>query len=140
MADAARKGLFYGRNCSRGETHHMAKLTKAKVIEIKQMYIDGMNYRQIGDIIGLHGDTIGQVVRGTNWKDVGPPITLRNPSMTKKHIGTNSNTAKLDDDKVREIRRMKNDGLSVIEIARHFSVSWSTIGRIISGKRWTHVV
>jgi HNH endonuclease len=55
----------------------------------------------------------------------------------KPVVGVNQKNAKLDDDKVRQIRA----GIMTIRaMAKHFGVSLSLIKEIRSGKRWKHVV
>jgi hypothetical protein len=48
--------------------------------------------------------------------------------------------AKLTDEKVREIRNLRTEGLSYLKIANVFNVSESTIREILAGIRWRHVV
>lgn len=57
-------------------------------------------------------------------------------------IGTRFSTAKLDDDKVRQIRiiKKKNPQKNNQEIAYIFGVSRAAIHQVLSGKRWRHVV
>ncbi len=47
--------------------------------------------------------------------------------------------AKLNPEKVREIRQLSESGMSGREIARHFGMGKSPIARIIRGERWKHV-
>lgn len=53
-------------------------------------------------------------------------------------FGEGCGQAKLTDDKVRAIRRMRR-GLTQQEIADRYCVSRSAIGKILSGKNWRHV-
>jgi hypothetical protein len=48
--------------------------------------------------------------------------------------------AKLNVEKVREIRRRASEGQTFATLARDFDVSRSQIGRICKGERWAHVV
>lgn len=54
-------------------------------------------------------------------------------------IGTGNPSAKLDDDKVREIRRMVAAGRPHTAIARQFGVAQSQIWLIKTGQTWSHV-
>lgn len=53
--------------------------------------------------------------------------------------GTDQPAAKLNDDKVRQLRKMANDGLGRAHIARHFGVSRATIRNVLKGRAWKHV-
>lgn len=55
-------------------------------------------------------------------------------------FGTRRTNAKLNDDAVREIRQLRKDGLTLKEIGKRFNVSRRTIGDVVNGKLWTHVV
>jgi hypothetical protein len=48
-------------------------------------------------------------------------------------------TAKVDEDRVREIRSLKRSGLSLTQLAARFGVTASHMSRIASGKAWRHV-
>lgn len=54
--------------------------------------------------------------------------------------GEKAPAAKLTDDAVREIRRLGAGGWTHRRLAAHFGVDHRTIGRIVCGKGWTHVV
>lgn len=61
-------------------------------------------------------------------------LGLRNTMKGERHIG-----AKVTTDQVREIRRLRNGGMILKEIAEKFGVSVSTAGKIANGKAWSHV-
>jgi HNH endonuclease/NUMOD4 motif-containing protein len=69
------------------------------------------NARHYRDVLGRHGQQ-----RGTQFK-----------------------SAKLDDDKVREVRRLRSAGVSRRLIAEQFGVGETTIRMVDEGKTWTHV-
>lgn len=54
-------------------------------------------------------------------------------------VGESSPNAKLDRDAIKEIRRLNEVGWSQSAIARRLGVHPCTIGRVVRGKRWTHV-
>lgn len=47
--------------------------------------------------------------------------------------------AKLDNNKIRSIRRLVEAGVSHVEVARQFGVCRALISMIASGQRWSHV-
>jgi len=47
--------------------------------------------------------------------------------------------SKLTDEKVREIRKLIDDGVSIGAIAEKFSVTYSIIYRLKTGKTWRHI-
>mgnify|MGYP001561025647 CR=1 FL=1 len=53
--------------------------------------------------------------------------------------GTDFPSAKLNDDKVREIHKLLNSGMKQTEIAKIYNIDQSIISEIKSGKRWKHV-
>lgn len=61
----------------------------------------------------------------------------RNPSLAP--IGIKHGMAKLTDDAVREIRKMRACGSSQRVIAAHIGVSRSAVGHVLTGARWAHV-
>lgn len=55
-------------------------------------------------------------------------------------LGTDMWKAKLDPDKVREIRKLLARGVSNADIGEQFGVHGSTIWAILTRKTWTHVI
>ncbi len=53
--------------------------------------------------------------------------------------GSRSPVAKLDGAKVRRIRSMYNAGRTLAEIAEHFGVDRSVVGRVVNYKTWKHI-
>lgn len=54
-------------------------------------------------------------------------------------IGEGNGVAKLTDDQVRDIVRLRKSGATQPELAKQFGVTQPTISDIVNGKRWTHV-
>ena len=48
-------------------------------------------------------------------------------------------TSKLDEDKVRQIRVMLQDGFSQKAVASKFDITVGTVSHIATGRRWAHV-
>jgi hypothetical protein len=57
----------------------------------------------------------------------------------KSREGSKHYLAKLNEEKVKEIKIMIRDGISTVEIAKMFNVCQSNISLIKTGKRWNHV-
>lgn len=59
---------------------------------------------------------------------------------TVPKFGEDNHLSKLTENQIREIRRMKADGVcSQAEIARRFGVSPMTISRAVRGESWSHL-
>lgn len=54
-------------------------------------------------------------------------------------VGVNHHLAVLDEDGVRQMRRLASQGVSARRVARYFGVNWSTAKRVISRTTWKHV-
>lgn len=60
--------------------------------------------------------------------------------MPNLNQGIEKPNSKLTDDQVREMRRLNKEiGLGKRKLSLMFNISESVVGRIISGKAWTHV-
>lgn len=60
----------------------------------------------------------------------------------KKHrnsVGSKNTMSKLKEDDIREIRKLRENGLTLQKIADIFEVNLATIGYIIQRKTWRHV-
>lgn len=54
--------------------------------------------------------------------------------------GEAQHKAKLTEENVREIRRMRAGGAKCARLAREFGVDWSTVDALLRGSTWRHVV
>ena len=60
--------------------------------------------------------------------------------ITKHFIGIKAPLSKLDDDKVREIRKLyENKNITQIELCDLYNVSLGTIGKVLRKETWKHV-
>jgi len=66
----------------------------------------------------------------------GRTAVQKNPDLYK---GTGNPHAKLNEDKVREIRKLHKEGLSKHEIADRFNISTSLVYLVYSRRTWGHV-
>ena len=88
----------------------------------------------------IDGDKANNCMSNLEW--VTPSENLQHAYDTGLHQpmrGTDFPTAKLDDSKVREIRKMLTAGASQRSIGRLFGVPHQRIGAIAQGKAWRHV-
>jgi hypothetical protein len=77
-ADNTRDILVRGRaNPRRGEDVHIAKLTEADVIRIRERVAQGEMAGQVAADYGVDASNVSKIARGDKWKHVGGPITHR---------------------------------------------------------------
>jgi hypothetical protein len=60
-------------------------------------------------------------------------------SKGRNQMGEDRHNAKLTNDKVREIRELRGEGVSQADLARRFQVNPATISGIVRRKDWKHV-
>lgn len=68
-----------------------------------------------------------------------PPRRAHKPRASLRGVGVHASRAKLDDDKVREIRELYRTGTKQTMLAKRYGVSQGTIGMILTGRTWRHV-
>jgi DNA-binding NarL/FixJ family response regulator len=115
-----------------GEAHPQAKLTDDKVRQIITLLVEGQGHRNIAEQLGVEHTTIGRIARGQAWPHIPRPPNFENLIRHSR--------AKLTESQVREIRRLKKEGLADREIASRFGVTRSAVGRIASGKHWAWLI
>jgi hypothetical protein len=71
----------------------------------------------------------------THAENVKYKYTIGNDS----NVGTKNPNAKLNEDDVREIRRLYNEGMSAYKIAKQYKRGWQTINHVIKGSTWSNV-
>lgn len=103
-------------------------------------------------VLGTHRDNMADMVRkgracsgDAHWQRTHPekrPIGTRNGTHTRPDRVARGNaiaTAKLDDDKVRAIRELAEEGFTQSSIAARFGVQQSSVSAIVRGATWKHV-
>lgn len=58
---------------------------------------------------------------------------------TSRNVGATNPKAKLDDAKVREVRRLAREGMRVKDIAEKFGITPPTTSSVILRRTWKHV-
>jgi len=71
----------------------------------------------------------------TQSKNIQHAVTL---GLHKRTTGENHWCSKLNDKKVREMKRLFNTGMQLNKIAEIYGVHETTVGRAIKGKLWKH--
>ncbi|PHE75181.1 endodeoxyribonuclease [Bacillus wiedmannii] len=121
---------------------HLFKNGKVKFIQIHrlvaQTFIPNLgNKPQVNHINGIKTDNcvsnLEWVTRSENLKHA-----FANELLIAKR-GTEHTLSKLNDNDIREIRKMSANGISKMQISKEFNVSRSLISHIVSRKRWKHV-
>jgi len=65
---------------------------------------------------------------------------LQDMKAKDRHLkGSRNAMSKLTDQKVRQIHKLSNEGLSQGKIAKTFGVGQSTVWKILKGERWEHI-
>lgn len=123
----------------RGEAAGGAKLTEAAVLDIVAMRAQGHTLKSIARQHGIHYTTVQLILTGATWRDVtGLPQVRRLapvPHQRRDFSGARNNAAKLSEADVQAIRTAAA-GSTQAQIAEAFSISQTTVSRILSGKRW----
>jgi len=73
---------------------------------------------------------------GTQKENV---MDMLSKNRQRSHKGTKNNKARLNEEKVSEIKRLRRSGLQYKEIADKFGVSVGCVSHILNGRHWTWV-
>lgn len=150
LADAAAKGrtarLTGDRHHSktnpdsviRGERVGGSKLTEQQVKDIRSRYATGdVSQEILAFDYGVTREAISRIICGKNWAHVDG-TSLSDPLLRGRKGSANA-SARLNAEKVRQIRAMHKEGKSPLEIAEHFDVRRSTIYAILNRRIWSHL-
>ena len=117
------------------------RLTKEKVMEIKGL-LGKIPQRKIAKMFNVCRSTVSDISLGRTWNHLtGIPKQSRlhkNKRGRYRSFGSKNGRAKLDEGKVREIRKLV-ETISRTKIAKIYGVSRRTVNRIIVGEAWRHV-
>ena len=136
MQDMTNKGRR-----SRGSKVGTSKMNEKLVLEIRKMRLSGKEYEELANHFGLCWGTIGTICRNEQWRHV--PLGEECKSMKqirKPAIGSKCGSAKLNEEKVREIKKLLQKGMKGREIAKIYNVNFSTISNIKQKRIWLHVI
>jgi hypothetical protein len=145
MLDSVRHGTHPG-FCNKGTRNHLAKLTEADVIRIRELYAQGAHtHKMLADQFGVATTAIIGIVKGEYWKHLPSPvmdyakIAESHRSAPPKHFGAKHPQAKLTDEKVLTIRQFHFQGQSLAALGRVFGVTKQVIFSIVHRKTWRHL-
>jgi hypothetical protein len=99
---------------------------------LKNKWIEGL----VLDRIDTHKGYYPKNCQFISRKENGKKVHLDHPGYVK---GQNNPNAKLDDDQVREIKKLLCEGIRQCDIARKFKTRPENINRISKNKRWSHI-
>lgn len=86
----------------------------------------------------INGDTFCNVRSNLYWATPQENMDDRERhGRTAK--GERQHSAKLTNEQVREMRRRRKEGAKLATLAADFGVTFSTVGKIVSGKSWRHI-
>lgn len=115
----------------RGSETANAKLTEAQVLEIRTLYANSKIKRhELATMFGIGVNGIEKIIRGIIWNHVPNPC---------KGIKIQSRIAKLSEDSVLEMRKLKKSGATVTEIMNHFKLSRYTVNDVVYYRTWKHL-
>lgn len=118
---------------AKGSAIGNSKLTESQVEEIRDLLAEGkLIIQQIANKFGIHSSLVSDINTGRKWTHVEGIGNKPKPIRANTRI-------KLDDNKVRQIKKLLTDGINMSQISQCFGVCRSTIEKINQNKTWTHV-
>ena len=131
MDDAKRK-----RRTTHGERSGVAKISAEGAERAREMYAQGVRQKDIAAAFGVDKSTISVLVRGLTWQHDGG---TKSPSLLGR-TGARNHAAKLNEEKVRDVKARIAAGESNGSIAERYGVSDGAIWFIRKGLNWQHVI
>jgi DNA-binding transcriptional regulator YiaG len=120
----------------RGSARGMAKLNEQQAVEIRELQVLGISRKSIAVRFGVSESTIRALEEGRTWTHIQHASEIMR---REKPVGSRVVTAKLNEAKVLEIKKLLQMGELQYKIAKQFSVSRYCIGSIARGISWKHV-
>lgn len=144
IASYGRKNLTNGTDGGEGRTgltserSPKAKLSWAKVADIRRKYADTVPLLTLAAEYNVTEATIVMIVAQKTWKNGEPPIHRTPEQMSAIVRGEGNPRAKITQALVNEIRtRYATSGIPAHEIAPKYGVDSSIIQKILNNKLWT---
>jgi hypothetical protein len=126
-------------NCRDRDRHYRGTgvLTIDSAKALVRDFGQGMSRRSLAAKYGISRVQVCEVLNGHCWGWVTGIEGVRLPPC---HQGESNRNAVLNEDQVREIRALAQQGLSYSAIGKRFGVVKTTVRYIVIGRRWKHVV
>ncbi len=121
---------------ARGERQGASKFKDADIIQIRQLQADGISLCEIARRFSVNLLTISKIVTRRTWAHVASDHPI--PILIQPR-GEKSPHHKVNEAIVREMRQLRIDGMSIINIGKKFGVHRATVYAIINRKQWGHV-
>jgi hypothetical protein len=130
--------------------HWRGHVSEDEVRQIRTLLAHGVIGKAIGEKLGVSATVVSLIKKGKAWTNIAPlpeappPLTValptdHEPSPVLPKVGVGNGRAKLDDDKVRQIRALLAEGVKQIVLAERFGVAQAVIASIKKGASWAHV-
>jgi len=128
-----------------GENNPDSVLNEQQVKQIRDLYQPNntdFTYAKVGSMFGIAPTTVMLIVKGELWSYI--PLTPEQQEKSKSQVRGESNwISKMTNDKVKWVRIHIIKGhytFGIKPLSRMFDMNDSTIGDIVSGKTWKHIV
>ena len=140
--DMRSKGRQHAPLC--GEDSGQAKITEQLVRLIREAFVAEPNLTRVAKkfaYTGIKKAQIRNIVCGKSWSHLGlePIIYTAIRGSGAPMQGSKHTLAKLDEEKVLNIRQLVADGMPQKDVALKFSVTRASVSLIISRKTWKHI-
>lgn len=127
---------------ARGQKSAKAKITERDVLLIRELYaIKNTSQRELAHQYNISRRAIRQILYFETWNYLKSEFDskLKALTFTEKRKGGKQRFAKLNKEKVSEIKKLIKKGKSDTELSKHFLVARSTIFHIRNGNTWKDI-
>ena len=139
------KGRHFGFKNSRGYMMVHNPETR-KTIGVHRLvaneFVPNPNPEKFNQVNHIDGNKTNNHYTNLEWTDNSgnqKHAYVNGLNYTLPKFGSKNSQSKLNEDQVREIRKLSSNGLSQREIAKLFNVNYCTIHYIVKRKTWSHI-
>jgi len=145
VADMVAKGRQKPPPAPREELHWSATLTAAQAVAIYRRAASREPHRGIARDFGVSPTTVARIARRERWQSATeaavaePVVPFARSTKGRVCQGVRHPRAKLNPDRVHEIRALASAGTSTRKLAVLMGVARSTIDQVLKGGTWSHI-
>lgn len=118
----------------KGVQVNTCKLSESDVIEISQLYKNGVSSDKIADKYNISSKQVNTIGLGSQWKHLGIESIRRGKSKGESH-----SKSVLNELQVIEIRKLSQSGLTHPEISKIYDCSVSCVSHVVNRHTWKHI-